>query len=263
MKSTVWLSTLYLATLLSGTALHAQAPSIIEPRVERREGPPLWVSAEAVADEEKIVDLDLIDSPSLSKHVAEQQGSLGDPSSIAKYRVDGEPVIASIPLTECKSMSTLIYDRGIGPSATLLDLADNSESILRGKIRSVHFGFAFGVPSSLLMVEISKVVKGTSPGSTLYIDYPVARFRIGPFYFCNAAEGFEPHVGDEVLLFDTTGPAGARDHALYAPRLDQLLFQGQEGILFVPPALKGGPGLEKAGNLDEVIAQLRSRADWP
>jgi len=202
----------------------AQSPSILESKVERLQGPPLWISAASVADETEIINLDLIDSSSLEKDVARQRQELGDRLSADKSAAQGKPPVAAIPASECKSSTFIMDDRGGGGlRASLADLSTYSKSVVRGKVRTVDFGFSFGAPSSLLGVEVSEVIKGPRPKSPFYIDYPIARFKIGPYYFCNTNQGFEPHAGDQVLLFDYTGPVD-RNQVLYAPRLDQIFF---------------------------------------
>ena len=246
------------AVLLAGLPLTAQAPRILESKVERHEGPPLWISAEAVADEEKIIDLALVGSDSLSRRVEKQRRELGDRSPAEKSSPGKKPEIARIPPSECKSESYLEdYRAGDGPSATLVDLATHSRSIVQGRIRTVELGFSFGTPSSLLGVEVSETIKGAAPKSPFYVDYPVARFRIGPLSFCNATKGFEPRPGDEVLFFDVAGSVDRSD-VLYVPRMDQIFFQSQNGALFLPPHLKNTGNLETASSLADVVDRLRS-----
>lgn len=128
-----------------------------------------------------------------------------------------------------------VDDRGgAGSGSTLTDLATYSQMIVLGTIRTVTPGFSFGIPISLLGVEVVEVLKGAAPKSPFYVDYPVARFRIGPFSFCNLEKGFEPRPGDEILLLDYSGTVD-KDEVLYAPRLDQMLFQSQRGALFFRP----------------------------
>ncbi len=151
-----------------------------------------------------------------------------------------------------------VDDRGsLGSGDTLAHLATYSQMIVRGTIRTVDVGFGFGAPISLLGVEVSEVLKGSAPKSPFYVDYPVARFRIGPFSFCNLEKGFEPRPGDEILLFAYSGTVD-RDEILYAPRLDQMLFQGQDGTLFLPSPLKDTPEVKTARTLDDVIGRLLS-----
>jgi hypothetical protein len=229
---------LCVVVLISSLALEAQSPSIIEPKVERHEGPPFWISAEKVADAEKVIDLEKIDSISLRVNVEKQRKELGGSWPADKSYQGEKPSIVPIPISECKRTQSVIDERGgTGSTATLSDLASNSRSILRGTIRSIDLGFDSGVPGSLLGVEVSEIIKGPAPKALVYILYPVARFKIGPLHFCNATKGFEPHQGDEVLLFDFTGP-GDRDDILFAPRMNQILFQTQSGTLFLPAQLK-------------------------
>ncbi len=255
MKITVW-PVVLCAVLLPGKALSAQAPSILEPQVERLQGPPLWNSADSVADGDKIINLDLINSDILRKGVEKQRRDLGDNSPAEKIRPGEKPVIARIPQSECKSESYIEDGRGGGPSLSVRGLATRSKSIVRGKIRTVELGFGFGIPTSLVGVEVSEVVKGPAPKTLFYMDYPVARFRIGPLYFCNATKGFEPRPGDEALLFDVSGPVDRTD-ILYAPRMDQIFFQSQTGILFLPPNLRSTTDLKTATSLSDVIERLR------
>ena len=88
--------------------------------------------------------------------------------------------------------------------------------------------------------------------------YPVAHFRIGPLHFCNTKKGFEPRPGDQILIFDYTGTID-RDNALLAPRLDQILFQGQDGALFLPAQLRSAPGTDIFRTLDDVVVRRRRK----
>ena len=245
------------AILLTGPSLAGQTPSVLEPKFERQQGPALWISAEAVADAEDVVKLDLIDDLNLRQSVEAQRKALGD--RVRPQTKAGEkPLIATVPQSECKSDTLSAEIRGgEKPSATLTDLATHSKSILRGKIRSLEPGFASGEPALLMGLEVSEAIKGSAPGDVIYVTYPVARFRIGPYLFCNAEKGFEARPGDEVLLFDYLGPID-RDHVLYAPRLDQLFFQNQDGHLFLPPRLKATPALKSVNTLDDVTERLRA-----
>ncbi len=246
-------------TLLSGTALQGQAPSILEPKVERHQGPPLWISAEAVADEQEFINLALLDSPFLQKEVEKQRRELGDLIAAEKKSRAGEkPSVVTIPLSECESTQYSTgqgHRGGTGASSTLSDLTANSQSILRGTIRTIDLGFDGGVPASLLGIEVSEVIKGSAPEPLFYVLYPVAHFRIGPLYFCNTRQGFEPRPGDQILLFDYTGTVD-RDQVLFAPRLNQILFQSQGGSLFLPNQLRSSPGMGTIRTLDEVVARM-------
>lgn len=243
---------------LPGMALRAQAPSILEPKVERLQGPPLWVSAQALADAERIINLDLLDKPSLRGYVERQRRELEDRTPAAKSTPNAKPAITSIPISECKvsqASSDHGHRGGRGSRSTLLDLATNSRSIVRGAIRSITWGFDGGVPGSLLSVEVSATIKGPAPVSPFYVLYPIARFRIGPLYFCNALKGFEPRPGDQILLFDYTGPVD-REDILFAPHLDQIVFAGQGGELFLPEPLARQPETSPLTTLEDVIARL-------
>jgi hypothetical protein len=241
--------------LLMALPLAPQAPSIIQPRIDRVTGPPLWISAEAVLDAEKIIDLDKIQSSFLRDLVEKQRRSLGDQLPDSGI---GSSDIRMMAQSECKSgILTSEHRGGWAPSSTLADLKAYSQSIVRGTILTEDAGFAFGIPEILLGVEVSAVIKGAAPKSPFYLDYPVARFKIGPFTFCSGEKGFEPRVGDEILLFDYIGAVDS-DDILYVPRLDQILFQQRDGFLYLPPRLDKSPGLEKARNLDDIVGLVRA-----
>jgi hypothetical protein len=238
-------------------ALTAQTPSILEPKFERRQGPPLWISAEMAADNQKIINLDLIGDFHLRGYVEEQRRLLGDQRLSGVAKAGSKPNIATIPSSQCTSDILSSELRGGGhPSATLRDLAAYSKSILRGTVLTVEPGFASGTPASLLGLQISGVIKGSETKSPVYIAYPVAHFAIGPFSFCNAEKGFEPRPGDEILLFDYIGPID-RDQVLYAPRLEQIFFQNQDKQLFLPAHLKNTSELKAAQGLDDILKQLQ------
>ena len=249
----------YAAILLLGVPLWSQAPSILETTGDFPGGGHRWISAEAVVDEETVVDLDLVGSDTLRRRVEKQRQALGDRFATEKSKTGGKPLVATIPVSECKSMSMPVDDRGgWGSSATIPDLALYAKLVVRGTIRTVDLGFAFGNPTSLLGVEVSEVLKGRSPKSPFYIDYPVARFRIGPFSFCTLNKGYEPRPGDQILLFAYSGPVD-REEILYAPRLDQIIFQGQSGEVFLSSPLKDTPDMKTVRTLDDIIGQLRTK----
>src|SRR5436305_8735484 len=119
MKFIVSLVLAYALTLFSGKSLEAQAPSILESKVERHQGPPLWISADSVADQKKIIDLDLIGSDTLRKRIEKQRLALGDRLLAEKSGKGEKPEIARIPASECKSESYLEDYRVGNPSTSL------------------------------------------------------------------------------------------------------------------------------------------------
>lgn len=240
--------------------LAAQVPAILEPVAERHQGPPLWISAEAVADPEDVIDLDRVDSVGLRMNVQNQRRALGREAISQKSSGDEAPKVASIPPSECRrAMLASDHRGGTDPSKSLEDLTAYSRTIVRGTVRTIEPGFGFGTPTSLLEVAVAEVLKGPSPSSILYIDYPIAHFRIGPLHFCSGEKGYEPQSGDQVLLFDYTGAAD-RDGVLYVPRFEQLIFETKSGELIVHARLKGDRTLEAAHSLTEVLARIRSGA---
>jgi len=262
MKLTQLISLAVLLSLSLSRPAAAEPPQILEPPVERHQGPPLWISSEAVAHTEKIIDLDLLDDLMLRRSVEKQERSLkagGTPHEMSK--MGEKPPIVDIPPSECKSMLDVEDHRGgEKPSSNFADLLSHSKSIFRGRIHRVERGFSAGVPSSLLEIEILEVLRGDVPGSQVYMEYLVAHFRIGPYYFCNANKAYEPGPGDQILVFDYTGPVD-RGGTLYAPRFEQIFFQSRAGVLIVPTRLKGDADLEPLQSLDEIVARLRSEVE--
>lgn len=247
-----------LLVLSLSRSVGAEPPQILEPQVERRQGPPLWISAQAVVHSEKVIDLDLLDSLILQRNIEKQERTLAPGARFEMSKQGEGPLVSDIPYSECKSMLAVEDDRGgEAPSSTLSDLAKHSRSIFFGTIKSIERGFSSGVPSSLLEVEVIDAIKGSAPTALIYIDYLVAHFRIGPYYFCNANKGYEPSPGDQILLFDYTGPAD-QDGILYGPRFEQLVFQSRDGSLFLHPRLKDDPSLSDVESLSEVASRSRA-----
>jgi hypothetical protein len=234
--------------------LGAQVPKIFEPQAKRLQGPPLWISAAASLDDKKGLDLDLIDSDSLRNLVADERQRLG---LTEQNLVSEMPVIAKIPLSECDVALDSRGGRESGPPAAQLKAFAKAKSILRGKIRSIDWGFSRGVPSSLLEVELTEVVKGDAPQSPFYVDYLVAHFRIGSLRFCNTNKGFEPQPGDQILLFDFVGTFD-RTHRLYAPALDEIFFERPGGGFFLPPRIKNARDFRGLQSFDGLVSLLRS-----
>lgn len=254
-----WSVILCAGAVLLEVPLIAQTPSVLEAPAERKQGPPLWISATAVADPDQVIDLGRVDSGGLRMNVQSQRRSLGD---LAEKSLPGEkPPVTAIPASECRrTILSSEHRGGHDPSASLDELSAHSQTIVRGAVRSVEPGFGFGMPTSLLGVEVEEVLKGPSPSSILYVDYPVAHFKIGPLHFCNGETGYEPQPGDQVLLFDYTGPVD-RDAVLYAPRFEQIFFGSQKtGTLIVPAKLSGDRTLKAMSSLAQVVARLRSGA---
>lgn len=261
MKSARWFAVLCSLTLSPVASLQGQAPQVLEPKAERLQGPPLWISADAVADEKRIVNLDRLDSEFLRGMVDKQWSALGNSARLQQLETGRKPPIVSIPLAECRrTVLATNHRENESPRSTLTDLLTYSEAILRGTIRTIEPGFTFGVPSSLLVVEVTERIRGAAPPLTLYISYPVAHFRIGPLHFCNGTRGFEPSPGDEILLFDDSGPSD-REALLYVPGMEQLIFQQKAGPLILPSNLKNTPTLGSVRTLDEFVAHVRSSAD--
>jgi hypothetical protein len=246
-----------IAALLPGLPLGAQTPSVLEPK---EPGKPLWISADTLANERFVDLLDRVGSVALRKYVQRQQCAIWQRVAADQTRKRKEPRIAALPPSACESV-LLVAAEEDKPSSGLGDLLKHSRSIVRGTVRTTGFGFSFGIPFSLLGVEVSEAVQGPAPKSLIYVDYPVARFRIGPGYFCNGATGFEPRPGDEVLLFDYKGPID-RDDVLYVPHLNHLFFQSRDGTLSLPPRIKDDLDLEGVSTLDDVVGRLAAPGTW-
>ena len=236
----------------------AAPPTVLESKAIRQHGPPLWLSAEAIANPKTGVDLTLLDSPFLEQVVEKQRRELGE-GAIKMSLTVGAPAVVAIPPTQCKRLLDLSDHGDPRPNGTLDELSANSKSIVAGVIRELTLGFAFGMPMTLLTVDTTDAIKG-APTASFYLSYPIARFRVGPYHFCSATQGFEPRVGDRVLVFDYRGPIDQTGRLL-SPGLKQLVFQSAAGRLFFPPQLQTDTALIDVDTLDEVADLVRTQLD--
>lgn len=260
MYARAWFALLVVAILSIGRAAQAQeTPSRLEPLREQPQGPPLWISAEAVSDAEEIINLELVDSLHLRGIVEKLREDLGERAY--RNKAVGKPGVRSVSRSECSRMSGLEDDRGGWEAITsTADVAANARSILRGIIREVTPGFYRGIPDSLLRVEVQEIIKGSSPATTIYIDYQVAHFRVGPYIFCNARSGYEPSPGDSLLLLDYVGTVD-RDDLLFAPRPEQVIFERRGGGLFFSSDAEYLAEINGLKTLDEVAGRLRNKIE--
>jgi hypothetical protein len=257
-------SLLLLALLAGGTspgaAQPAGMPRVIEPKVERHSGPALWVSAEAAMSRGSVLDWSLVGGEgSLLVQTVERQGKAL--AERGKGQVP-DPEIQWLPPAECTDSILLTpHHGGEAPSGTFRDLREQSKSIWKGKIAAVEPGFFFGTPAALLRVEDLDVVResGSAPRKQAFVQHPVARFKIGDYRFCSGFSGFEPKVGDSILVFDYTGPVGRGD-LLFTPRMEQTFFQTAEGDLFLPESLRQDDDLWTAKTLDDVVTLIGREA---
>jgi hypothetical protein len=102
MKFTGRLVVLCAAILFQGMALEAQGPSILDFPFEHQ-GAPCWISAEAVADAEKIVDFDLIRNEFLRQIAEKNLRVLGDRLPVEDLGTGRKPSIETIPFSDCES----------------------------------------------------------------------------------------------------------------------------------------------------------------
>ncbi|HEX5715953.1 MAG TPA: hypothetical protein VF179_07325 [Thermoanaerobaculia bacterium] len=238
----------------SGAAQPAEMPRVIEPKVERKSGPAFWVSAEAAMNRGTVLDWSLVgEDGSLLVQIVERQGKAL--AERGRGKVSNQE-IQWLPASECtESILLTPHHGGEGPSGTFRDLREQSQSIWKGRIAAIEPGFFSGAPAALLRVEVLDVVRESksSPRKQAFVQHPVARFKIGDYRFCSGYSGFEPKVGDRILVFDYAGPIGRGD-LLFAPRMEQTFFETAEGDLFLPESLRQDDDLWTAKNLEDVIS---------
>jgi hypothetical protein len=252
---------LLVGSILALSALPAlsagNVPDVIRSAVDDRT--PIWASAEAATDPQTVLDWDLLGDmgPSLQDAVQRQSEKL---AARGRHELAHQDLsVHSIPDAECELMLDL-SDCEVGSSRTLKDLLQSSHFVFRGDVSAVDFGFAFGVPASLLTVEVTEVLKGSAEavGSRVFVDHPVARFALGPYHFCNAERGFEPQAGDSILVFDSRGPKD-RAGLFFAPGREQVFFESGAGGLFLPDQIKADPSLAGQDRLDQIVVRARER----
>jgi hypothetical protein len=255
-------SLLLLVLLASGASPGAAQPAagvprVIEPKVERKAGPALWVSANAAMNRGTVLDWSLVgaEEGSLLVQIVKRQGKVL--AERGKGQVSNQEV-QWLPVSECTDSILLTpHHGGEAPSATFRDLRERSKSIWRGRIAAIEPGFFFGAPAALLRVEGLDIVRESDsvPRKQAFVQHPVARFKIGDYRFCSGFSGFEPKVGDSILVFDYTGPVGRGD-LLFTPRMEQTFFETAEGDLFLPESLRQDGDLWTAKTLDDVVTLI-------
>lgn len=202
---------------------------------------PVWVSAESATTSAGEVDWAVLGEQA---HQSYLNLSRSTPFLLAKPPGDTSPPEYD-PASSGKRPDCVYYGNAFfdslerPPDKTLEGVLKNSPAILRGRIAAMSPGFFKGEPRTLLVVRIQRVLR-TSPQyskelGTVYLAYPHARFTIGEVTFCKGDTDFtfEPHVGDQVMIFPFQTPQG-REGRLIDPRPEELIIEGPNGALALP-----------------------------
>ena len=154
-------------------------------RAKARSNPPLWVSAEAAADSQTVLNQDLLEPHPTLSQVIERQRTAGEKSGPAPRRTSGErPQVRSI-LGEPCNFTIVQFDHldPRCPSGSVQDLLDYSLAIFEGVITSIQPGFFQGAPASLLTVKVGDWLRVPEDGykaePVVQVYHPAAHFTVG------------------------------------------------------------------------------------
>ena len=258
MKQRILIASLVLA-ILPAQAVFSGAPDQLLAKWQMPDAPPMWVSAEAAIDPSTVVNWALLGrevSTLLRQDIESQQKKLQG-EGVSDTDISSDLLVHSLAAADCGSSA--FSSEEDGEIGSLPALIHRSRSIFSGVIEEVSSGFVTGLPATLLTVRVSNVVAGSREieGTSVYVEFPVAYFAIGPYRFCHGEGEFRPASGDQILVFDTQGPID-REGLLFAPIRSQLLLESSTGLVLTDK-LRKSPELSSKRNLREVIASVRAR----
>lgn len=223
---------------------------------------PLWVSATAAADSNGRLRPDRFETyqrESLEAAVARNQQTRlaqGLPPGPASPNA---PPVAGV---DCQELFGGPVEGRVEATAnsTLEDLAANSVAVYRGHIQRIIPGFSEGVPQSLLQIKVDETLRQPAEErrlAVLFVLHPWARFWIAGQPFCTGvAPIHEPRLGDQVLFF-RYDPSLSPTLAVFAPELEEVVFERVTGGLTLPRGLEHDDEVGPVANLEELATITR------
>lgn len=262
MKLTMPATLLCAAALLLRMPLSAQAPSVpdlIESEVQGYVGAPLWVSAQAAADDKTVLKWELFDGHSPTRDIVERQWEGVESKGGSKALQDGMRV-EPLDHGNCEPQVLLVdHLNDQSPAQSFRVLLQYSKNIFEGTVVAVEPGCYRGAPASLLRVKINRWLRASeeyADATYLYVYHSAAHFKIGPFEFCGNSPGVEPKAGNGILVFDFAGLA-TKDPMLLTPGDDKVFIGTSSGALTSPKQLRKDPFISKATSLKDLTALAR------
>lgn len=233
-------------TPASGAA-KGSVPSLIQPQEADVAGPPIWVSAAALASGEVELAPEALKASSLLRRMG-----------AAKKARATSPEVHAIERSECEEL-VIAYNHldASRPVQSLKDLLESPDPILVGEVVHIEPGFFLGAPASLLEVRVRKWLRPNEAkerSETVYVYHPAAHFAVGSESFCSQSLVPDMALGDRLLVFDGFSKLTER-RDLITPREDRIVLQTKDKLI-VPPALKKNPLLSGAKDLDQVEAAV-------
>lgn len=221
--------------------------------------PPVWVSAEAATRDSGQIDWDLLGEsahqnylgvlrmtpPLLAKPPGDHSAPQYDPNS-SGVRPD------------CVYYGASYYDSPGRPSdRTLQDVFQNARTIARGRIIEMTPGFFQGEPSTLLTIEIERVLRDAVDSEVLHVVYPYARFTIGGVNFCKGDTEFpyRPQTGDRSLVMSFREPRD-KGGSLYLVSPQELIFETASGSLVLPQRFAASSDRPAFDRLEDLERRL-------
>ncbi|HEX9981836.1 MAG TPA: hypothetical protein VGF69_01100 [Thermoanaerobaculia bacterium] len=152
------------------------------------------------------------------------------------------------------------------PPTDLGTLVDRSQSVIVGRIVERSVGFLFDRPSALLTVRIDDELR-VSPdlhpnGDRVLLAYPDAELQVAGETFCAVpfSHRARPRVGDRVLIFAVQPPSDSSGRLIYTDASKHLVFETVDGVLIPPANMAPELARDGIGDLDELVAVVKARA---
>lgn len=245
----------------SESTSEAAGPELI-PSIVKDHPIPLWVAATAASDSNGNLRSDRFEAyqrESLEAAVARNhQARLAQGHAPGPVSPNAPPVAG----VDCQELFGGPVEGRVEAKAnnSLEDLTTNSVAVYRGHIQRIIPGFSDGVPQSLLQIKVDETLR-QPPGERrlglLFLIHPWARFWIGDQPFCTGvAPTHEPREGDRVLFF-RYDPSLSPALGVFAPELEEVVFERATGGLTLPRGLKHDDEVGPVANLEDLATITR------
>jgi hypothetical protein len=237
------------------------APELI-PSLVKGHPIPLWVAATAASDSNGHLRSDRFEA--YQRESLEAVVTRNQQSRLAQGHTPG-PASPSAPPeagVDCQELFGGPVEGRVEAKAnnSLEDLTKNAVAVYRGHIQRIIPGFSEGVPQSLLQIKVDETLRqppGERRFAVLFVLHPWARFWIADQPFCTGvAPTHEPREGDRVLFF-RYDPSLSPALGVFAPELEEVVFERATGGLTLPRGLQHDDEVGPVANLEELATITR------
>ncbi len=213
-------------------------------------GSPFFISLASVTTPSGVVDWSAVPEITrtiLQTRVAEKQ----------HQRAQSDGSVAKVMHDEPCSVRTITPHQV--DSRSWSQLTSSAPAAYRGRIVATSPGLFphSSWPATLLAVEITQVIRA-APGypvsGIVYVQTSAIDVLFGGERFCNVGQhdGFQPEVGDAVLLFPGREPID--DAGVVLPIADERMIFSRRGAIRLPLSLAGDATLPKTVSLDTLTS---------